>query len=143
MSRIDADALEAALNEAKLEIYQRLGADILLAERVRVHMMDSSVRLRLADCVEVRFTTRCQRSDFPAEDGDALYARVREMTGPLAAERGFVEVEAERVQVTDPMDPQRILDVWHEITWARAVDSLEVAVEHARWAMGVDKYVSR
>jgi len=142
VSRLDANALEAALTEAKLEIYQKIGADILLAERVRLHMMDSGVRLRVADGCEVRFTARCQRSDFPSDDEASLYARVREATGPLAAARGFREVGAERVQVTDPMDASKLLDTWHEITWAHEVMDTEQAVELARWALAVEKYVA-
>ncbi|NOY89782.1 MAG: hypothetical protein GXP55_01140 [Deltaproteobacteria bacterium] len=142
MSRLDANALEAALTEAELEIYQKIGTDILLAERVRLHMMDSGVRLRVESGCEVRFTTRCQRSDFPSDDEAALYARVREATGPLAQAQGFREVGAERVQVTDPMDASKLLDTWHEITWARAVTDTQQAVELARWALTVEKYVA-
>jgi len=141
VSRLDANALEAALSEAKLEIYQKVGADILLAERVRVHMMDSGVRVRVGETCEVIFTTRCQRSDFPSDDGDTLYARVRAVTGPLAEERGFREVQAERIEVTDPMDDSRVLDVWHEITWAQEVIDAPTAVQLARWALSVEKYV--
>jgi len=143
VSRIDTDALETALNQANVEIYQRIGSDILLAERVRVHMMDSGVRIRAGSDLEVRFTTRCQRSDFPSDSADQAYARVREATGPAATEHGFAEARAERVEVTDPMDESRVLDVWHEITWARLVEDTAAAIDQARWAMSVEKYVAR
>jgi len=70
-----------------------------------------------------------------------LYARVRAVTGPLAEERGFREVQAERIEVTDPMDDSRVLDVWHEITWAQEVIDAPTAVQLARWALSVEKYV--
>lgn len=142
MTSIDADALETALRAANLEIYQRIGSEIVLAERVRVHMMDSGVRIRAGEKLEVRFVTRCQRSDFPSEAGDGLYARVRAATGPEATAHGFAEAHAEHVEVKDPMNDAKVLDIWHEITWTREVDDIDAAIEHARWAIGVEKYVT-
>jgi hypothetical protein len=42
-------------------------------------------------------------------------------------------------RVQDPGDPSRTLDVFYEITFAKAAPALETAVETLRFAMGVEK----
>ena len=80
--------------------------------------MDSGVRVVLNGSLVVQFTARTQRSDAPSAHADELFRRVREEIGEQAGSRGYEESRAEIVEVKDPVDEARVLDVWHEVTIA-------------------------
>lgn len=143
MSAPDVQSLKSALLEAGVEIYQANAEAIQIAERVRFHIMDSGVRVALAEHPIVQFTVRSQRSDFPHLDPEHLFDRVRASVGPRASERGFVEEESATVSVTDPVDEAKILDVWHEVTYAKPARDLDEVIDEIRWALTVEKYVAR
>ena len=67
--------------------------------------------------------------------------RVREEIGEEAGSRGYQESNAEVVEVKDPVDEARILDVWHEVTYRKALQELDDAVNEVRWALDLEKYV--
>lgn len=135
--------IREALLRAGLEIYQATTEEIRLAERVRLHLMDSGVRVRLGKSLAVVFTARTQQSDFPDEpDAEALLAHVRNAVGAMAGRRGYVEAQSGRVEVKDPMDASRTLDVWHEITYAKEADEGESLVPEVQWALRVEKTIS-
>ena len=112
-----------------------------MAERVRLHLMDSGVRVCAESGLNVRFTARIQRSDAPSAKPEELLRRVREALEAQATERGYEETAAESVEVKDPVDDTRVLDVWHEVTYSKAVDGVDPAVEEVSWALSLDKYV--
>lgn len=138
----DAKQLKESLVHAGLEVFRSRPAEIHVAERVRSHIMDSGVRLCLGDALEVRFAARTQRSDYPDVPDDDLFARVRAKVGAPAVERGFAEVTAGTVEVKDPVDPVRVLDVYHEVTYAKPVGDVSAAIDEIRWALGVERYVA-
>ena len=143
MSSADLKRVKEELIKAGLEIYRtRPPSEIQVAERVRLHIMDSGVRVRLGESFTVAFTARTQRSDFPTVDPEQLFARVRETVGQQASERGYGEDGSQTVEVKDPMDDAKILDTWHEVTYAKTADSLEAAIDEIRWALGIEKYVT-
>ena len=138
----DVQRVRQALLDAGVEIYRAQGEEIQVAERVRLHIMDSGVRVELRTGVVVRFTARTQRSDFPnAAPGD-LFDKVRERVEAHATPRGYVESDAKSVEVKDPVDASKVLDVWHEVTYEKPSD-LDHLIDEVRWALELDKYVGR
>jgi len=138
----DVERVKQALEAAGLEIYRALDMEIQVAERVRLHIMDSGVRVRITPTATIQFTARSQRSDFPNADPDALFAKVRGSVGSFAEPRGYVEARASTVEVKDPVDDNRILDVWHEVTYEKPAPDLQDLVDEVRWALAVEKYVT-
>lgn len=138
----DLHAVKQALLDAGLEIYRAKEHEIQVAERVRLHIMDSGVRVVASSETEVRFTARSQRSDFPSVAPTELFQKVRGAIGAEAGARGYREASATTVEVKDPVDADKVLDVWHEITYAKTTESLEQLVSEVRWALELDKYVS-
>jgi hypothetical protein len=137
----DAKAVKKALVEAGLEIYRTQGSEIHMAERVRLHIMDSGVRIALTNPPVIRFTARSQQSDFPHDGAETLFERVRGSVGSAANGRGFVEAGTASVRVTDPVDASRVLDVWHEVTYEKPAGDIEALIDEVRWALEVEKYI--
>jgi len=135
------DRLKQAMVGAGLEIYRINGTEIRVAERVRVHLMDSAVAVTLRDPAHVNLTVRVQRSDFPNAPAEALFAKVRDAVLSAAQARGFVELSAAARDITDPVDASHLLDVWHELTFAKPIASLETMIDDVRWALSVPKCV--
>ena len=136
-------SIKEALETAGIEIYRSTPGEVHVAERVRLHIMDSGIRVLTPDeqplCV--RFTARSQRSDFPNAQSEDLFSRVREQVGEPALARGYEESEMHVREVTDPVDESRILDVWHEVVYEKAT-GIEDLIDEVRWALDIEKYVS-
>jgi hypothetical protein len=141
VSNATIDNLKRTLQDAGLEIYRIEGDVIRVAERVRMHLMDSGVALTVGSAPRVSLTIRSQRSDFPSASADELFDRVRATFGGVIAERGYTEVSAKTRNVTNPVDDSQLLDVWHEVTFERQVDDASELVDDVRWALGVAKCV--
>lgn len=141
MSAFTADRLKQAMVDAGLEIYRANGSEIRIAERVRVHLMDSGVAISLSDGARVHLTIRGQRSDFPGASADDLFAKVRNAVRSVVEAQGFREVNAATREITDPVDANHVLDVWHELTFAKDIDALDAMVDDVRWALRVPKCV--
>ena len=136
------ESVQRALAAAGIEIYRARGGEILIAERVRVHLMDSGVRVVVGATPSVRVIVRSQRSDFPTASSTDLFSKVRDAMAPLVATRGFVEILADARQITDPVDANHVLDVWHELTYEKAAPHVDAIVEEVRWALGLAKCVT-
>ena len=133
--------IQQALARAGVEIYRTDDQELQIAERIRLHIMDSGVRVVVQDGLSVQFTARTQRSDAPSAHPDELFRRVREEIGERAGSRGYQESRAEVVEVKDPVDEARVLDVWHEVTYRKPLGELDDAVNEVRWALDLEKYV--
>ncbi len=141
---MDLRQVKDELVKAGVEIYRtKPPAEIQIAERVRLHIMDSGIRIRLGESLTVAFTARTQRSDFPGIAPEQLFAKVRASVGDDALNRGYAEEASHTVEVKDPMDEKRVLDTWHEVTYAKTLDSLEKTLEEVHWALAIEKYVAR
>jgi hypothetical protein len=103
--------------------------------------MDSGVSVLLQSHAQITLTIRSQRSDFPGAHATELFAKVRDTIGTTVRAHGFREVRAETRDITDPVDASHVLDVWHELTFAKDASSLEVAIDDVRWALGVPKCI--
>ncbi|MFT5358437.1 MAG: hypothetical protein ACI9KE_005675 [Polyangiales bacterium] len=132
--------IQGLVEEAGLEIYQVHATEIEIAERIRLHIMDSGVRIKVADGLVIRFSARCQRSDFPGESPDALFERVHHAIGIPVQTRGYSEAERRVIEVKDPSDDERMLDVWHEIVFEMPCEESKL-IEELRWVLELEKYV--
>jgi len=133
--------IQQALADAGVEIYRAEAQELRIAERVRLHIMDSGVRVVLNGELVVQFTARSQRSDAPSAQSAELFRRVRQEIGEQASRRGYEELGAETVEVKDPVDEARVLDVWHEVTYRKPLAAVDDAVAEVRWALDLEKYV--
>lgn len=134
-----ATRIKKALIEAGFEVFRSRADEIVLAERPRENLiMDSGVRLRLSDPLEVRIVLRAQKADFPNEDDAHLYDRVRTLATPALAD-GFAEVSMAATKVNDPGDAERTLDTFYEITYAKPASELDGAIAMLRVALGLEK----
>jgi hypothetical protein len=139
---MDVKKAKEHLVAAGIEIYRTRSNEIHVAERVRVHIMDSGVRVKFGDELRVGFTARLQRSDFPEESSESeLFARIRGVIGPQAQARGYTETWCGTTHVADPQDPEKILDVWHEVSWTRPANDAEDMIREIRWALTLERYV--
>ena len=131
--------LKKALVAAGFQVFRTLGDEIVLAERVRENLiMDSGVRLRAAEPLQVRVVFKAQRGHFPGEDDEHLFARARTLACASNA-RGFAEVGAAAAPVTDPTDAERTLDTFYEIVVSKEAASLEDAIEDLRFALRLER----
>lgn len=131
--------IKRALVDAGFEIFRTRGDEIVLAERPRENLiMDSGVRLRVSEPLEVRVVLRAQKADFPTDDDSNLFDRVRRL-GASTLGDGFAEVNATMTRVTDPGDAERTLDTFYEITYAKAAPALGEAIAEMKNALRLEK----
>jgi hypothetical protein len=139
MAPITPPQLKKALVSAGFQVFRTLGDEIVLAERVRENLiMDSGVRLRAGDPLQVRVVFKAQRGNFPGEDDSHLFDRARGLAAS-ALSKGFAEVSHTVSPVTDPQDAERTLDTFFEVVLAKEASTLEQAVEELRFALSLER----
>jgi hypothetical protein len=138
--------LKKALVAGGFEVFRTLPEEVVLAERVRENLiLDSGVRvgpLGEGTGIRVRLVLRAQRTDFPSDAEEALFARVRKLAEPAIAE-GFAEVSTNLNAVKDPVDADRVLDTFYEVFLARELASLEEAMPVLKFALSLEKAVAQ
>ena len=135
--------LKKALLASGFEVFRTLPEEVVLAERVRENLiLDSGVRVGpLGDGrLRVRVVLRAQRADFPSEEEASLFDRVRKLAEPALAD-GFAEVATAVNAVKDPVDPDRTLDTFYELSLTRDVATVEEAVPVLKFALSLEKAV--
>jgi hypothetical protein len=138
-----ASDLKKALIAQGFEIYRTLGERIQLADRVRDNLiMDSGVSAVGGAELAVRVVVRAQASDFSDESPEQLFERARAL-GQGTLTDGFVEKDANVVPIADPGDRSRTLDTWYEVSFQKAVASLEELGTELRLALKLEKTASR
>ena len=78
MKPASLESVRSALLEAGLDLFRVDTDAVHLAERFRSHLMDAGVRVRCSRQLGVDVTVRSQRSDFPSDTAERLFARVRD-----------------------------------------------------------------
>jgi len=135
------ESVRGELLEAGLEVLRVQDQAVLLAQRVRSHLMDAGVRVRCARQLGVDVTVRAQSSDFPSDAAQLLFARVRAAVSDSASARGFREIAAQSREIRDPSDTSRLLDIWYELTFTKDV-SPQSWLEDVRWALRLPKCIA-
>lgn len=138
---LDVRVLKDELIGAGVEVYRTRGDELQIAERVRLHIMDSGIRVRCEEnTITILVTLRAQRSDHPSEPESALFERVRRECGTPFAQNGYQEAAARTTPVTDPLDASRTLDVWQEVVFEKTCDR-RAFVEDVRWALTTNRHL--
>lgn len=135
MSDTSIEQLKQAIDGANLEIYRVEGDVILMAERVRMHLMESGVTVHTRTPPVITVRVRAQRSDFPTASDEALYQKVRDAIEAEAQQHGFEESGVEAREIRNPTNADDLLDVWYEVSYAKA-SSVSALVDDLRWALG-------
>jgi hypothetical protein len=143
VSALTFDAVKTAVLEAGFEVLRAKGETLQLAERVRSHLMDAGVSVRVSESVSVSVVVRSQRSDFPAASADEIFGKVRSGVEPLALAHGFVESGSHSRQLQDPVDETRVLDEWYELTYTKPCDDIATLVQDIAWALRLPKCVTQ
>jgi hypothetical protein len=139
----NASRIKKALLDAGFEVFRARGEEIVIAERPRENLiMDSGVRLRLGDpldaALEVRVVLKAHKTDFPSEEEEHLFDRVRKLAEGAVSD-GFAEVGTAVTPVPDPGDAERTLDTHYEITYAKRAKELDDAVIELKYALALEK----
>lgn len=139
MSSTTPSELKKLLLAEGFEVYRTQSDQIVLADRVRDNLiMDSGVAARLGSSPSVRFVVRAQASDFPAESTEQIFERARRLATD-ALSHGYREVATNSVEVRDPGDSTKTLDVWHEVAFEKSLaDNAELGAE-LRYALSLEK----
>lgn len=135
--------LKKALVSEGFEIYRTAPNLITLADRVRDNLlMDSGVSVVSGETLAIRVVLRAQASNFPGEAADGLFARARALAAELAS-RGYTEVGAEAVPVSDPGDRTRTIDTCYEVSYSLAVGEDATLYRELRFVLGVVRNAER
>jgi hypothetical protein len=125
---------------AGVEIFAERESELHIAERVRMHLMDSGVRVRVNDArIEIVITATAARSEHPSAESHELFDQVRRTIGADAIARGYRELEATTSDAVDPHNPKRILDVFYGLGYVMRLNDPARLVEEVRWALELEK----
>jgi hypothetical protein len=112
--------LKEVLKSGGLEIYRVRGDHVFLAERVRENLiLDAGVSVAAAT-LEVTVTCRGEQTHFAGATDDTVFTHTEALGVPLLRD-GFLEVLRRAVPMTDPMNAERVLDTFFEISYRKAL----------------------
>jgi hypothetical protein len=121
---------------AGFEVYRTTGQEVIVADRVRDNLiLDSGVRVRAGDPMEIHIIMGLRRGQYPNESDDQVFERLRHLAAP-AVTRGFLEKQAAAAPVNDPADASRTLDTFFELRLVMNADE-PAMLELVRFALGV------
>jgi hypothetical protein len=135
--------IKKALIAAGFELYRTRGDEVHVADRVRDNLiMDSGVSIRSETPLSVRVVVRAQHSDFPGDSINALFDRAR-ATATAVVARGYMETQALASPMHDPVDPNRTLDTWYEVSYEKKVGTIDEAMVEVAFALQLEKTARR
>jgi hypothetical protein len=139
--------LKKALIAQGFEVFRTLKDEVVLAERVRENLiLDSGIRVKPIDpdggTFELKLVLRAEKSDFPSEEDDQLFHRVRTLAAP-ALELGYAEVSTSVTPVKDPSDDEKTLDTFYELFLKKTVNGgVEAVFAEVKRAFALTKTVA-
>jgi hypothetical protein len=139
MDQLTPQEIKQSLVEAGLEVYRTTGEEVIVADRVRDNLiLDSGVRVRGGEAMEVRLIMGLRRGQFPNESDEQVFTRLRELASP-AMGHGFAEKQTGRAPVNDPADAKRTLDTFFELVLVKDAVDLGAMLSLVRFALGLAK----
>lgn len=122
---------------AGFEVYRTTGQEVIVADRVRDNLiLDSGVRVRAGEPMEVHLIMGLRRGQYPNESDEQVFARLRQLAAP-AVTHGFAEKTAAAAPVNDPADASRTLDTFFELRLVKHEGDGAAMLELVRFALGV------
>jgi hypothetical protein len=138
MSLPDPAELKRKLRAAGFEVYRSTPELIHLAERVRDNLiMDSGVAAQWDEHAEqmyVRVLVRAQASHYPGATEESVWGHARNLAQTFK-EAGYLEEDARTSPVPDPSDPEKTLDISHEIRLHKSVADVDGLFDELRAAL--------
>jgi hypothetical protein len=129
--------IKQSIVAAGLEVYRTTGQEVIIAERVRDNLiLDSGVRVRAGDPMEVCIVMGLRRGQYPNDSDEQVFARLRELAAP-AVGHGFNEQKSGTAAVVDPADKRRTLDTFFEIVLAKPEPDVAAMLDLVRFAMRI------
>ena len=137
MTHLNPKEIKQRIVAAGLEVYRTTGQEVVIAERVRDNLiLDSGVRVRAGEPMEVSIVMGLRRGQYPNESDDQVFARLRQLAAP-AMGHGFNEKKSGMAPVTDPADAKHTLDTFFEIVLAKEEPDLEAMLTLVRFALTI------
>ncbi|HEX7667649.1 MAG TPA: hypothetical protein VF407_24140 [Polyangiaceae bacterium] len=133
--------LKKALISAGFEVYRTKAEEVMLADRVRDNLiLDSGVRVRAKSDAEfeVRLVMGVRKTQYPGDDENAMFDRVRKLAEPVL-KMGFDEIKTAQAPVADPSDQSRTLDTFFDVEFGNSAPSFDDAVPLVKAAIEVAK----
>ena len=131
--------IKQTLIDAGLEVYRTTGEEVIVADRVRDNLiLDSGVRVRAGDPMEVRLIMGLRQTQYPNEPPDALFGRLRELAAE-AVGKGFAEVDAKQAPVNDPADAKKRLDTFFELVFSKREPDRAAMLDLVRFGVEIAK----
>lgn len=110
---------------------------MIVADRVRDNLiLDSGVRVRAGETMEVRLIMGLRRGQFPNESDEQLFARLRQLASP-AMNHGFVEAQTGTAPVNDPADSKKTLDTFFELVLVKREADRAAMLDLVRFAVKI------
>jgi len=118
-------------------VYRTTGQEVIIAERVRDNLiLDSGVRVRAGDPMEVSIVMGLRRGQYPNDSDEQVFARLRQLASP-AMGHGFTEKTSGMAPVNDPADAARTLDTFFEIVLAKQEPDTAAMLDLVRFALNI------
>jgi hypothetical protein len=131
--------IKQTLIEAGLEVYRTTGEEVIVADRVRDNLiLDSGVRVRAGDPMEVRLIMGLRQTQYPNESDEQLFDRLRELAA-AAVGRGFAEISTGTAAVNDPSDAKKRLDTFFELILSKREGDRTTMLELVRFGVDIAK----
>jgi hypothetical protein len=131
--------IKQTLIDAGLEVYRTTGEEVIVADRVRDNLiLDSGVRVRAGDPMEVRLIMGLRQTQYPNEPPDQLFARLRHLAAD-AVGKGFAEVDAKQAPVNDPADAKKHLDTFFELVLMKREPDRAAMLDLVRFGVEIAK----
>lgn len=130
------------LVERGIELFASTDRELQIAERVRVHLMDSGVRVRLeGGWLVLRFTATASKAAHPTASEETLFQLVRDAIGGAALARGYREHGAVVSEARDPQDASRVFDVFYGVEYALSLEPSDRSrlEDEVRWVLSRER----